>query len=91
MDPLNKSRRLDQLVTRLECLLARLPNDQTPEIVALRDKVDHTIQETWIAVTRERASLNASARESAPFIVGTAILVGITAGYLAFASIGRRN
>jgi hypothetical protein len=87
---LSKSRKLDQLVGRVERLLTRLPNDDTPVIVALRDKVDHTIMETWIGVTREQSLRSAPAENFRPFMVGAAFLVGMAAGY-AFAVSGRRR
>jgi hypothetical protein len=88
--PLSKSRKLDQLVGRVECLLTHLPNDDTPELIALRNKVDHTIMETWIGVTREQASRSARAENARPLMIGTALLVGIAAGY-AYAARGRRR
>jgi hypothetical protein len=74
----------------VECLLTRLPDDDSPEIIALRDKVDHTIMETWIGVTREQASHSAGAENSRPFMIGAALLVGIAAGCV-YATSGRRR
>lgn len=60
---MNKSEKLDELVTELEELLARLPDSSDPGIAALRERVDNTILDTWTAVTRDRAEAAASAEE----------------------------
>ncbi|HEV7614284.1 MAG TPA: hypothetical protein VGO37_20580 [Steroidobacteraceae bacterium] len=60
---MNKSEKLDELVTEVEELLARLPDSSDPEIAALRERVDNTILDTWTAVTRDRAEAAASAED----------------------------
>jgi hypothetical protein len=52
---MNKAKRLDELVGGVEDLLARLPNDLNPEILALCERVDAEILDAWTAVSRERA------------------------------------
>jgi hypothetical protein len=47
---MNKSEKLDQLVSEVEAIFARLPDTLDPRIAALRDKVDDAIVETWTAV-----------------------------------------
>jgi hypothetical protein len=90
MGLLSKSRKLDQLVGRVDCLLTRLPIDDSPEIIALRDKVDHTIMATWTAVTREQVSRSAPAENFQPLLIGAALLAGIAAGYV-YTTSGRRR
>jgi hypothetical protein len=50
----NKAEKLDQLVTSVEDLLAKLPEKLDPAISALRDRVDDGIFDAWTAITRER-------------------------------------
>jgi hypothetical protein len=50
---MTKSKKLDALVGSVEDLLARLPDDLTPELAALRDKVDAGIFDAWTAVAQE--------------------------------------
>jgi hypothetical protein len=52
---MTRSKKLDELVSSVENLLARLPNDLTPELAELRDRVDAGIFEAWTAVAREAA------------------------------------
>jgi hypothetical protein len=52
---MNKSKRLDELVGGVEDLLARLPEGLSPEILALRERVDAEIMDAWTTVARERA------------------------------------
>lgn len=78
---MNKAKRLDELVGSIEDLLARLPDGLTPEIVALRDRVDAEIFNAWTTISRERARsrelLNRAA--SRPWIiVGLALLAAAT-------------
>jgi actin-like ATPase involved in cell morphogenesis len=77
----NKSRELDRLVGRVEQILACLPQDQSAEMDALRDKVDRTIMATWLALGSEppRAAIRHHRRI---LDVAAAILVGIAAGSL---------
>jgi hypothetical protein len=74
---MNKAKRLDELVGGIEDLLARLPDSSTPEIVALRERVDAGIFDAWTMISRERAlnlkRLKHSARPSR-VIVGLALL-----------------
>ncbi len=53
MPAMTRSKKLDELVGSVEDLLARLPENLTPEIAALRDKVDAGIFEAWTAIARE--------------------------------------
>ncbi len=51
--------KLDELVSSVEDLLAQLPDNLTPELAALRDKVDAAIFEAWTAVAADsRDKLN---------------------------------
>jgi ElaB/YqjD/DUF883 family membrane-anchored ribosome-binding protein len=82
---MDKSKRLDELVGRVEELLARLPDGPTPDLAALRDKVDDEIMAAWTAISREAARrrelINRSAR--GPWtIAGAALLVGLCASLL---------
>lgn len=61
---MNKARKLDELVTSVEDLLAKLPKDATPQICALRDKVDAGIEQTWNAVERESADARLTAHRA---------------------------
>ena len=58
---MNKSEKLDQLVSEVEAIFARLPDSLDPRIAALRDKVDDAIVETWTAVAGERPEAGTSA------------------------------
>ena len=74
---MNKAKRLDELVGSVEDLLARLPDDQNPEIRALCERVDAEIMDAWTTISRERAQrlrlVNRAA--SQPWIVvGLALL-----------------
>jgi hypothetical protein len=73
---MNKAKRLDELVGGVEDLLARLPHDQNPEILALCERVDAEIMDAWTKISRERAQrlrlVNRAA--SQPWIVGLALL-----------------
>lgn len=60
---MNKSKQLDELVTEIEALLARLPDNSDPGFAALRERVDNTILDTWTAVTRDKAEAAARAEE----------------------------
>lgn len=57
---MDKSKKLDELVASAETLLAKLPDNGTPGIVALREELDQSILETWTAVARERAQASAA-------------------------------
>jgi hypothetical protein len=89
----NKSSELDRLVGRVDELLARLPEDQIPELDALRDKVDRTILATWLALGNEpargmarirhhRRIVTIAAATIAAATIAAAMLVGIAAGSL---------
>jgi hypothetical protein len=79
----NKSRELDRLVEQLEDLLARLPEDPSPEISALREKVDRTILATWLGLGAEPAQGAAHIRHHRRTVMIVAVLfVGIVAGAL---------
>jgi hypothetical protein len=74
---MNKAKRLDELVGGVEDLLARLPDDPNPEILALCERVDAEIMDAWTTISRERAQrlklVNRAA--SQPWIVpGLALL-----------------
>jgi outer membrane murein-binding lipoprotein Lpp len=75
-----RSKKLDELVSSVEDLLSRLPDNLTPEVAELRDKVDAAIFEAWTAIAAEgRDTLNRAARRSAVrfwVIVGLALLAG---------------
>ncbi len=59
MPPMTRSKKLDELVSSVEDLLARLPEDLSPEVAELRDKVDAGIFEAWTAIAAEgRDTLN---------------------------------
>jgi hypothetical protein len=74
---MNKAKRLDELVGGVEDLLARLPNDLNPEILALCERVDAEILDAWTAVSRERAQSLGLVKRAAGqpwIIVGLALL-----------------
>ncbi|HEV7357944.1 MAG TPA: hypothetical protein VGN99_08095 [Steroidobacteraceae bacterium] len=52
---MNKAKRLDELVGGVEDLLARLPDDLNPEILALCERVDAEIMDAWTTISHERA------------------------------------
>jgi hypothetical protein len=87
MREMTRSKKLDQLVSSVEDLLARLPDDLTPELAALRDKVDAGIFEAWSSLAgEERDALNRASHPSADrfwITVGLAILAG-TASLFAY-------
>jgi ElaB/YqjD/DUF883 family membrane-anchored ribosome-binding protein len=88
---MNKSQKLDHLVCELEMVLARLPDDPRPDLQLLRDRVDDTVFEAWIAISRqERApsavaefaeSLDAVVRSRPWLFVCAAALLAGAAGY----------
>ena len=45
MAPMTRSKKLDELVSSVEELFARLPDSLTPEVAELRDRVDAAIFE----------------------------------------------
>ncbi len=61
---MNKTRKLDQLVSRVDGLLARLPDETGAEIDSLRAHIDSTIFETWTVVEREQAEAKATMSEA---------------------------
>lgn len=84
---MTRSERLDELVGCVEDLLARLPENLTPEIAALRDKVDVGIFDAWTSIAREASSAvgRRTSRSAAGLwtTVGWALLAGAT-GLLAY-------
>jgi ElaB/YqjD/DUF883 family membrane-anchored ribosome-binding protein len=91
---MDKSRELDRLVSRVEDLLTRLPDDRNPQIADLYDRVDRVILDTWTAVARERAQSRSSmssiesalddyVRRRRWSVIGAAALIAGTAGFLA--------
>jgi ElaB/YqjD/DUF883 family membrane-anchored ribosome-binding protein len=79
---MTRSKKLDELVSSVEDLLAQLPDDLSPELATLRDKVDAAIFEAWTSVAGEaRETLNRMSRRSAErfwLTVGLALLAGTT-------------
>ena len=83
---MRRSQKLDELVGSVEDLLARLPDNLTPEISALRDKVDAGIFEAWTSIAREvTGTRNAASHPDTGLwtTVGLALLAGTT-GVLAY-------
>lgn len=83
---MTRSQKLDELVGCVEDLLARLPERLTPEIAALRDKVDAGIFDAWTSIAREGTdSRYRTPRSDAGLwtTVGWALLAGTT-GLLAY-------
>jgi ElaB/YqjD/DUF883 family membrane-anchored ribosome-binding protein len=66
----NKTRQLDQLVSRVDGLLARLPEEADSEIGSLREQIDSTIFETWTVVAREHAEARATMLEAIEAVNG---------------------
>ena len=98
---MDKSKQLDELVESVESVLAQLPDEATPGIVALREELDKAILETWTAVSRERAetsaaidqfsqSLSEALRANRWIIVGAVVALSGAAGFIA-ARARRRN
>jgi ElaB/YqjD/DUF883 family membrane-anchored ribosome-binding protein len=61
---MNKAKKLDELVACVEELLNQLPQDATPQIAALRDRVDVCIEQSWNAVAREAAEPRSRTRRA---------------------------
>jgi len=84
---MTRSKKLDELVSSVEDLLAQLPDDPTPEVAELRDQVDAAIFEAWTSIAGEgRVTVNRASRRSAErfwITVGLALLAGAT-GLLAY-------
>jgi hypothetical protein len=81
MGRMTRSKQLDVLVSSVEDLLSRLPDDLSPEVAGLRAKVDAGIFEAWTSIAGEgRDMLNRASRRSAVLrfwtIVGLALLAG---------------
>lgn len=75
---MNKSRELDRLVAEVDQLLARLPEDQTFETDALREKVDHAILAAWLALGSEDAHATARMHQQRRIaVIAAAVLIGI--------------
>lgn len=84
MAPMTRSQKLDELVSSVEDLMARLPQGLTPELADLRDKVDAAIFEAWTAITREDTPYRTSRLDAGPCnALGWALLAG-TAAVVAF-------
>jgi hypothetical protein len=84
---MTRSKKLDELVSSVEDLLARLPDDLSPELATLRDKVDAGIFGAWTAIAAEgRDTLRRASRRSPGRLwvtVGLALLAG-TSSLLAY-------
>jgi hypothetical protein len=82
MSSMTRSKKLDELVCSVEDLLTRLPDDLTPEVAELRNKVDTAIFEAWTCIAAEgRDTLNRESRRTAVriwMIAGLALLAGTT-------------
>jgi hypothetical protein len=82
MQSMTRSKELDELVSSVEDLLARLPDKLTPEVAELRDKVDAAIFDAWTAIASEgRDTLNRTMRRSGTrfwIAVGLALLAATT-------------
>jgi hypothetical protein len=52
---MTRAKRLDELVSSVEDLLGQLPENLTPDIAALRDRVDAGIFEAWTSIAGEGA------------------------------------
>jgi hypothetical protein len=91
MVPMTRSKQLDELVSSVEDLLARLPENLTPELAALRDKVDAGIFEAWTAIAGEgRDTLNRALRHSATrvWIAGGLALLAATTSLITYRLLG---
>jgi hypothetical protein len=79
---MTRSQKLDELVGCVEDLLTRLPEDLSPELSELRDKVDAGIFEAWTSIAGEgRDRLNRASRRSADRLwitIGLALLAGMS-------------
>jgi hypothetical protein len=82
MSSMTRSKQLDELVGTVEDLLTRLPDNLTPEVAELRDRVDTAIFEAWTSIAGEgRETVNRASRRSAERFwigVGLALLAGAT-------------
>src|ERR1700721_507886 len=66
MSSMTISKKLDELVGTVEDLLTRLPDNLTPEVAELRDRVDTAIFEAWTSIAGEgRETVNRASRPSA--------------------------
>lgn len=85
---MTRSMELDELVSNVEDLLAQLPNNLTPELAALRDKVDAGIFDAWTAVAADnRDRLNSLLlRRDARLrtTVGLAFVLAVATSLLAY-------
>jgi hypothetical protein len=81
MAPMTRSQELDELVGSVEQLLARLPQELTPELADLRDKVDAGIFDAWTAIAREDTKNRTSRFDADPWnaLLWAALLAGTTA------------
>jgi hypothetical protein len=86
MLPVNKAKKLDELVGSVEELLARLPEGLNPQVAALRDKVDDGIFDAWKSISNERLEAAHNQSRAAPFtlgaLVGLTVLLGLSARLL---------
>lgn len=77
---MTRSKKLDELVGSVEKLLARLPDNLTPELAELRDKVDAGIFEAWTAVAREAADTRNCATRPLGARLGSTVAIALLAG-----------
>jgi hypothetical protein len=87
----NKAKKLDELVGSVEDLLARLPAKLSPEIAALRDKVDDGIFEAWTSVSNQRIKAQRSARRAVPSVTPALLAFTVIVALSAKLLIDRRN
>jgi ElaB/YqjD/DUF883 family membrane-anchored ribosome-binding protein len=92
-NPLNNSRKFQQLATDVEELLARLDDEHSPQLDKLRDRVEATISEVKSTLSNQGKSTTAQVRRYAgianDYITGypraafaSGILIGAALGFL---------
>jgi hypothetical protein len=77
---MTRSKKLDELVGSVEKLMVRLPENLTPELDELRDKVDAGIFEAWTAVAREAADTRHRATRPLGARLGSTVGIALLAG-----------
>ena len=76
---MTRSKKLDELVSSVEDLLAQLPDELSPELAELRDKVDAGIFDAWTLIAREGTDRPARAKPRAGARLWTTVGMAVVA------------
>ncbi len=89
---MDRTRKLNRLLSETEVLLDRLPAERTPELQEVRDRLEHSMTQTKDAISQQPAhvnirdvagSLNDYVKKHPWMALATGVLVASTIGILA--------